>query len=156
MLAQSCQAFGKAPSASRSVTEGEIFRAAKKSARATILVVDDEPLVRWAISETLEDRGYEVAEAGDASSAMRALEASAGSVDLVLLDVRLPDAEDLQVLSAMRRASPLTPIIVMTAYGNPELFAEAYRLGAFAVVDKPFELHVLPPLIERALSTRAR
>ena len=154
MLAQSWQAIGDAPMANQPVAIGNSPQAAKKSARARILVVDDEPLVRWAIGETLGDRGYEVTEAGDARSAMHTFLPGACSVDLVLLDLRLPDADDLRVLSAIRRVSPHTPVIVMTAYGSPELFTEALRVGAFAVVDKPFELNALPPLVEGALAAR--
>ena len=154
MLAQSWQAIGDAPPANQQVAIGNSPQAAKKFARARVLVVDDEPLIRWSIGETLGERGYEVTEAGDAQSAMHAFVPGACPVDLVLLDLLLPDADDLQVLSAIRRVSPHTPVIVMTAYGSPELFTEARRLGAFAIVDKPFELDALPPLVERALAAR--
>ena len=154
MLAQSWQAIGDAPTANQPVAIGNSPQAAKKSARATVLVVDDEPLVRWSIGETLGARGYEVTEAGDARSAMQRFLPGPCPVDLVLLDLRLPDADDLRNLSAIRRVSPYTPVIVMTAYGSPELLTEARRLGAFAIVDKPFELDALPPLVERALAAR--
>ena len=120
-----------------------------------VLVVDDEPLVRWAVSEVLGGQGYQVKEVGDAASAIRALSTPADRVDIVLLDLRLPDSEDLRVLSAMRGLAPATPVILMTAYGTPEILAEARRLGAFAIVDKPFEMDALPPLVEHALSARA-
>lgn len=116
-----------------------------------VLVVDDEPLVRWAVAETLADSGYDVLEAGDASSALKFFPGP--RPDAVLLDLRLPDCDDLRVLSAIRRLSPGTPVIVMTAFGTAELLDEARRLGAFAVVDKPFELNELPLLIERALTS---
>ena len=126
----------------------------KKSA-ARVLVVDDEPLVRWSVSETLTDEGYEVAEAGDGASAIQALSAAAHA-DVVLLDLRLPDCDDLHVLSAVRRLVPSTPVIVMTAFGSPESLREARRLGAFAVLDKPFEMDALVPLVEHALDSRPR
>jgi len=119
-----------------------------------VLIVDDEPLIRWAIGETLEHRGYEVCEAGDARSTMHAFGPGSGPVDLVLLDLWLPDAVDLGVLSNIRRLSPRTPVIVMTSHGTREITMDAHRLGAFAVVDKPFELDALPPLVEAALATR--
>ena len=66
----------------------------KKSPRLRVLVVDDEPLIRWSLSETLEQSGHAVVEAGDAEGALRAL--SAGRpFDVVLLDYRLPDSNDL-------------------------------------------------------------
>jgi DNA-binding NtrC family response regulator len=118
----------------------------------TILVVDDEPLVRWCISETLHDSGYRVTEAGDAASALRALAAPRSPTDAVLLDLRLPDSDDLGVLSAMHALSPAMPIILMTAHGSDELFDEARERGAFASLHKPFEMDDLSPLVARALA----
>ena len=75
---------------------------AKKSA-ARILVVDDEWLMRWSVTEALNARGFAVSEAADARSAMLAFE---DGCDLVLLDLHLPDSQDLGVLSSIRRTSP--------------------------------------------------
>ena len=125
----------------------------KKSAPLQVLIVDDEALIRWAVAETLGAQGYNVTEAGDGSSALREFSNSLGETDVVLLDVRLPDSDDLRVLSAMRRLSPSTPVILMTAYGTPELMNEALRLGAFSLVNKPFAMSDLAPLIERALAS---
>jgi DNA-binding NtrC family response regulator len=122
--------------------------------RPTVLIVDDEPLSRWSASETLTDAGYRVAEAGDAASALRAMRARDTLADVVLLDLLLPDADDLKVLSAMRELAPGSPIILMTSYGSPELFAEARERGAFMSVNKPFEMSDLPDLVARALAAR--
>ena len=119
-----------------------------------VLVVDDEALVRWSVAQTLTDEGYEVSEASDAAAAVRALSGAVRHLDLLLLDLRLPDADDLRVLSAARRLSPDTQVIIMTAYANPELLEDARRLGAFAVVSKPFDMDDLAPLMTRALSAR--
>lgn len=127
---------------------------ARNSQRARVLVVDDDSLTRWSLSETLGARGYAVAEAPDAASAISALLSPPPRIAVVLLDVYLPDADDLRVLKALRQMAPDTPVILMTAYGSRELSAEATRLGAFAVLDKPFELDVVGPMIERALEAR--
>jgi DNA-binding NtrC family response regulator len=119
--------------------------------RPTVLIVDDEPLARWSASETLTDAGYRVTEAGDAETALRAMTGRDSQVDVVLLDLLLPDADDLKVLSAMREAAPETPIILMTSYGSRELFAEARERGAFMSVNKPFEMGDLPNLVAQAL-----
>jgi DNA-binding NtrC family response regulator len=119
----------------------------------TVLIVDDEPLSRWSASETLTDAGYQVAEAGDAASALRAVTTRDTPTDVVLLDLLLPDADDLQVLSAIHEVAPNTPIILMTSYGSRELFAEASARGAFASVNKPFEMSELPDLVGRALQS---
>jgi|SRR6185369_7222977 len=120
----------------------------------TVLIVDDEPLSRWSAAETLTDAGYRVAEAGDAASALSALMQTDDSADVVLLDMLLPDAGDLKVLSAMRALAPNTPVILMTSYGSRELFAEARERGAFMSVSKPFEMSELPGLVAQALEGR--
>ena len=116
-----------------------------------VLVVDDEPLVRWSVAETLEESGYRVMQAGDALSALEEFNGKGGAADVVLLDLRLPDSSDLGILSMMRRLSPTTPVILMTAYGSDTLRAEAHTRGAYAVIDKPFDMAVLPRLVARAI-----
>jgi DNA-binding NtrC family response regulator len=119
---------------------------------STILVVDDEPLARWSVSETLRESGYGVVEASDAVSALRAISTSGLAADLVLLDFCLPDSNDLGLLTAMHALRPATPIILMTAYGTDELFEEARQRGATASLHKPFEMDELSPLVARALA----
>jgi DNA-binding NtrC family response regulator len=119
---------------------------------STVLVVDDEPLARWCVSETLHEAGYGVVEAGDAVSALRAISALGSPTDLVLLDFSLPDSNDLRLLSAMHALRPEVPIILMTAYGSEELFDEARQRGAIASLHKPFEMNELSPLVARALA----
>lgn len=120
----------------------------------TVLIVDDEPLVRWSVAETLTDSGYRVTSAGDAVDAMRVMMGSGERPDVVLLDLDLPDSKDLGVLSAMRQASPASSVIVITAHGSQELFDDARKRGAFASVDKPFEMSSLAPLVARALASQ--
>ena len=119
-----------------------------------VLVADDEPLVRWSVAETLGDSGYDVAQASHAASAIEALDAADGAPDIVLLDLCLPDSNDLRALSVIHRLFPATPIILMTVHGSSDLFADARRRGAVAVLEKPFELNDLAPLVRRALATR--
>jgi DNA-binding NtrC family response regulator len=154
MLTHSSEALTEANPPEPDVDSRDFPHAAKKSAVARVLVVDDEALVRWSVAETLLDQGYEVTEAHDAASALRQFSMPLGATDVVLLDLRLPDSDDLHVLSAMHRLAPTTPVILMTAYGTPELFDRARQLGAFTVVNKPFEMDDLAPLIERALAAR--
>jgi two-component system, NtrC family, response regulator AtoC len=111
-----------------------------------VLVVDDEPLIRWSIAETLGAAGHQVTEAQDAASALRAL-ADAPDTDLVLLDFRLPDSNDLGLLAEIRRIAPATPVIMMTAFGTPDVTAGALKLGASKVLNKPFNMHDLEDLV---------
>jgi two-component system response regulator AtoC len=123
----------------------------EQSAAARVLIVDDEYLVRWSLAETLRASGYEVTEAHDGASAIRAMT----SADVVLLDLHLPDSRDLRVLAAMRQLSPRVPVIVMTAFRSLEVLKGALGLGAFAVIDKPFDMCDISPLVGRALAAPA-
>lgn len=118
-----------------------------------VLVVDDEALVRWSVAETLRAHGFEIIEASDAHGALAAIRDPEVRPDAVLLDLKLPDSDDLGLLSAIRYARPDAPVILMTAFGTQELLDEARRLGVFTVLDKPFELDELDELIERAIET---
>lgn len=127
-------------------------RAAKKATRVRVLVVDDERLMRWSIAHVLGARGYEVTEAERGDAAIRALMGPATSpIDVVLLDLCLPDFCDLSLLTLMRQLSPATPVILMTAFGSPEIVEAARGLGAFTVIDKPFDINAVAPLILRAI-----
>ena len=85
--------------------------------------------------------------------ALAAVIDSAVEPDAVMLDLQLPDNDDLSLLVSFRRLLPRVPVILMTAFGTPEVLDEARRLGAFTVLDKPFELDQLSALIERAMET---
>lgn len=121
----------------------------KKSAALRVLVVDDEPLIRWSLTETLSDAGHTVQEAGDTVEVLHALAGSA-PFDVVLLDYRLPDSNDLNLLSTIRRLSPESRVIMMTAFGTPEVTAGALALGAFRIVSKPFGVKEMADLVLRA------
>jgi DNA-binding NtrC family response regulator len=118
-----------------------------------VLVVDDERLIRWSIAEMLTHAGHTVVEAENGAAAIRAL-TSAGPIDAVFLDFRLPDSDDLQLLATIRRISPNSSVILMTAYGSPEVTSGAIELGVYQVISKPFELHDLNPLLMKAWRAR--
>ena len=122
----------------------------KKSPPLKILIVDDESLIRWSLVETLSDSGNEVVAVPDAQNAVQVVRDAVVPFDVVLLDFRLPDSHDLTLLSRLRRLSPGTRIILMTAYGTPEMSQEALDLGAYCVLDKPFEMNALSPLVVKA------
>ena len=128
----------------------KIPQAAKRSAPLRILVVDDESLIRWSLTETLSDLGHLVSEAGDAETALRAVTDADGSFDVVLLDYHLPDSHDLALLSQIRRLAPSTMVIMMTAFATPEMSDGALRLGAYRVVAKPFEVHDMADFVLEA------
>jgi DNA-binding NtrC family response regulator len=118
--------------------------------RLRVLVVEDESLLRWCIGETLANAGHEVVEAADSESALRALDCATEPIDVVLLDYRLPDSNDLGLLARIRRRLPGSAVLLMTAFGTPEITRGAFELGADGVVDKPFDMHALEPMLLHA------
>lgn len=124
---------------------------ADKSAPPLVLVVDDERLVRWSITETLRGAGYRVEEAPDARTAIASVLFDGPPPDAVLLDLKLPDSADLRLLESLHQFAPDMPIVLMTAFGTPELSAEARRSGACAVLNKPFDLARLEVVLAAAL-----
>jgi CheY-like chemotaxis protein len=105
-----------------------------------VLVVDDEPLIRWSVTQALTDLGVEVEQAADATSTLAAIATAQLPFDVVVLDLRLPDVDDLSLVATVRRAQPRAAVILMTAFGTPDVVANAYQLGVRAILNKPFEL----------------
>jgi len=138
----------------QAVESRNISQMVKKSPSAHVLVVDDEALIRWSLAETLSDQGYDVVESGDGSAARTAVRNASQAFDVVLLDFRLPDSEDLTLLASLRQASPRTKIILMTAYGTPEIVRGALELGAYRVVNKPFEMQDVANMVAEAAAAR--
>jgi two-component system response regulator AtoC len=119
-------------------------------ANATVLVVDDEALVRWSLRERLAQDRYTVLEAGTAAAA---LDQVGDAVDLILLDYRLPDSDGLVVLRKVKELYPDTLVILMTAHSTVENAVEAMKLGAFHYINKPFNVDEVALLVEKALET---
>lgn len=115
-----------------------------------VLVVEDEALIRWSIAETLAEHGHTVVEASSAATAVQVLHDAPQPIDVVLLDLRLPDSSDLGLLARIRRLRPESAVVMMTAYGTPDMARDALALGAYRVVDKPFDMHALEHLLRDA------
>jgi two-component system response regulator AtoC len=117
---------------------------------ATILIVDDEDLIRWSLRERLKAEGYQVREAADGKSALREFQEG---VDLVLLDYRLPDTDGLSLLREMKGLDPDVLVILLTSFVNVETAVEAMKLGAYHFANKPFNLEEVAAIVGRALET---
>ncbi len=123
---------------------------AKNSPRLRVLVVEDEGLIRWSIAETLSNAGHTVIEADSGAAAIQELSNGHGPIDAVVLDYRLPDSDDLRLLANVRRLAPASPVILMTAVSGPEVARGALDLGAYTVMNKPFEMQDLEALLVQA------
>jgi two-component system response regulator AtoC len=118
--------------------------------KATILVVDDESLIRWSLTERLQSDGYEVLQA---DTGQAALEKLPEGVDLVLLDYRLPDTDGVSVLRKIKEFDQDVLVILLTAYASVETAVEAMKQGAYHFANKPFNLDDVAATVDRALET---
>lgn len=116
---------------------------------ATILVVDDERSIRRTLREILEYEGYTVDEAVDGDEALEKLRA--GRYDLVLLDIKMPRRDGMEVLRMLAAEQPEVPVVMISGHGTIETAVEATRLGAFDFIEKPPDLNRLLLTVRNAL-----
>lgn len=116
-----------------------------------ILIVDDEALIRWSLSQRLAAAGYEICQAADGASTLAQFHEDSPPFDLVLLDLKLPDTDGVALLKHIKRVCPTCRVILMTAFGAPDAMQEAHDHGVDGVVPKPFDLERMVGVIERAL-----
>lgn len=114
-----------------------------------VLIVDDEENIRKFLAKSLQREKFEVRVAGNGAEAFHQFEKE--RPDLVVLDVRLPDTNGIEILRNLRRRDPDLPIIIVTAFGEIRMAVEAMREGAFDFVAKPFDFNTLLRSIEKAL-----
>ena len=120
---------------------------------AALLLVDDDEAFRKALARELGRVGYDVATAGSGEEALRRV--AEREPDVVLLDLRLPDRDGLEVLEAVHAASPGTDVIMLTGHGSIDTAMQAVRAGAFDYVAKPCPLDELEVRIQRALERQS-
>lgn len=119
-----------------------------------ILVADDERHLRTALFTALTRLGHAVELAENGQDALNKFQSQ--KFDLVITDLRMPAVDGLGVLKAVKKLSPVTPVIMMTAYGSVETAVEAMREGAQDFILKPFPAGVIEEAVNRALAREAR
>ena len=117
---------------------------------ATILVVDDDAAVAWALTLALTQAGYQVVTVANAAAARRKL----AGVDLVLTDVRMPGMSGLDFLAELTRSHPTLPVIVATAHGTVDTAVAAVARGAVEYLAKPLDLDRTLAVVARALGNQ--
>jgi DNA-binding NtrC family response regulator len=115
----------------------------------TVLVIDDEQLVRWSIEKLLSKDGHEVVSVGTGAEGLLKLRESIP--DVVLLDMKLPDIEGIEILRTIKKENGELPVIVITAYGSIDSAINAIKTGAFDYIVKPFDAEKLKLTVNRAL-----
>jgi len=119
--------------------------------KSTVLVVDDEILIRKSLSRVLREKGYAVE---GASTGAEGLEKVASvRPQVMILDMRLPDTDGLSVLRRVRQVDPLVQVIVITAFGDVQSAVEAMKLGACDFLRKPYEKEDIELAVEAAART---
>jgi len=126
--------------------------------RPRVLLVEDDDDLRVLVAATLGKAGYEVTEAGSGLGLLAGLECTiwgdrSEAFDVILADIQMPDLTALEALEASGSLGLDTPVVLMTAYGDADVRAEAHRLGALAVLDKPLDWEELGSVVRTAVST---
>jgi two-component system response regulator AtoC len=118
----------------------------------SVLVIDDDPLIRKTLSTYLSKKGLEAVVAEDGEEGLQKYEEH--NPDLVILDIRLPDVDGLEVLGRIREKNPSATIIIMTAYDDMKTTIEAIKSGAFEYLVKPLDYVELDLTIDKAFQIR--
>ena len=122
------------------------------SALGTILVVDDERGIRDLLAQELGRKGYRVETADNGRRALERLQA--GGIDAVVSDLKMPELDGHQLLGAIKKIDPDLQVILVTGFATVEIAVAAMRLGAYGVLQKPFDVDELSLLLEKALEKR--
>lgn len=112
----------------------------------TVLLVDDDPGVRFALTEVLHDRGYRVISVASGQQALAALQ----GVDVVLTDYSMPGMNGLELTALITQRAPGLPVILLTAHCSELMIRSASSHGACGCLSKPFDVEEISRLIDRA------
>jgi two-component system response regulator HydG len=125
----------------------------QKTPKGHILVVDDEPSMRTTLSILLRREGYDVSLAGNGAEALEAL--SSRPFDMVLTDLKMEPVDGMELLRRAKKVSPMTEVLIFTAYGTVDSAVEAMKVGAYDYIGKPFDEKELVVKVARALEHRS-
>lgn len=118
------------------------------SNKHTILVVDDDPEIVTLLSKILLNEGCSVMDAQNGLEALRKVER--GGIDLVILDLIMPEMGGIEVLKRLGDIAPKLPVIVLTGHGDLQTAREAMMLGAYEYITKPFDADFVKAVVKKA------
>jgi len=121
--------------------------------KKTILVIDDQDLMRESLQESLERFGYSVRAFSNGKDAVKSF--LEGGIDAVITDLKMPEMSGLDVLNRCKQIAPDVPVIVITAFGTVETAVNAMKQGAFDYIKKPFEPDEIDMVLRNAVERRA-
>ena len=121
--------------------------------KPAILIVDDDEVMRETLSDVLRKRGYEIFSENSGYGALSIIKKNI--IDLILLDMRLPDVDGIEVLKKIKEFDTDILVIMMTAYSDVQTAVSSMKSGAYHYINKPFELEELKLLIEKGLETKS-
>jgi|GEM_PF-576855 len=118
-----------------------------------ILIVDDEKNIAWALEESLLDDGYSVQTAHCAEDGLKLFKESlsVSPFKIVLTDMKMPGMSGIELLGKVKELSPVTQVVIITAYGNLDSAVDAIRLGALDFIQKPFQINDVKKVVARAI-----
>jgi len=120
-----------------------------------VLIVDDEPNVRLVLRTALESVGYDVIEADDGQAALERLGRMSSGPDLILLDLRMPKLDGMEVLRGLRAAGNVVPVVILTAHGSVPDAVAAMKLGAIDFLAKPITPDALRRVVSEVMARHA-
>jgi DNA-binding NtrC family response regulator len=120
-----------------------------------VLIVDDEPNVRLMLQTTLESVGYQVIEAEDGHAALERVRREGAGCDLILLDLRMPKMDGMELLSRLRAEGSVVPVVILTAHGSIPDAVSAMKLGAIDFLTKPITPEALRRVVAEVIERHA-
>ncbi len=117
------------------------------------MIVDDDEVIRQTLSDVFRKKDFEIFTVGSGEEVLPTIKKNI--IDLILLDMRLPDGDGLDLLKKIKEFDTEILVIIMTAYSDVETAVTAMKSGAYHYINKPFDLEELKLLIERGLETRS-
>jgi DNA-binding NtrC family response regulator len=126
----------------------------KSDSVVRILIIEDDKEMRSLLEDVLGEEGFKTESAGNGSEGLRKL--AEEPFDLILTDIRMPGLTGLDILPVIKRLKPEAPVIVITAFGNEEIYRRSTEKGAAGYLEKPIHMDKLKTLVHEMVSSKEK